>query len=154
MCIVIHKYENFKHKLKDGLPISKYISIYFNFTKHEKDTYTSTCWRSYYISVICMKKNVNDNNDDNMFTKSNEPWAQDKHSNYIPKKSQIRTRKFSDRNVHFSQWFSATSEAKPRKHHRRSPQACDSLPSWLTQDRSLMKGDCGRFYIKGASMVK
>lgn len=104
--------------------------------------------------MICKKKNVSGNNDDNLFTKSDEPWAQAKHSDYIPKKSRIRTRKFLDRNIHFSQWFSATSEAKRRKHHSRSPQACDSLPSRLMQDRSSMKGDCGRFYIKGASVVK
>ncbi len=55
---------------------------------------------------------------------------------------------FSDRNVHFSQWLSATSEAKRHKHHRRSPQACDSLPSRLTQDRARWRVTVGDFISK------
>lgn len=63
------------------------------------------------MATICLQ---------NEQVKCDEPRAQAKHSNYHPKKSWIHTRKFSDRNVHFSKWFSATSEAKPQGYAQTS----------------------------------
>lgn len=115
------------------LNIYLYISILHNMNRIHI-TYTSTYWRSYYTSMICMKKKVSDNNGDNMFTKwagqSDKPRAQAKHSNYHPKKSWIHTRKFSDRSVHFSKWFNATSEAKPQGYAQTSQTFTTTM--WLT----------------------